>query len=385
MALYTFPDRIQKVWSRDPSSGNFGLWYNKYVPLQEGSLKPSDGNDKKGDRDKDLRAVEYYVKRYSQMIEKGTVASLLKRKHEAFDAYCRSFPTMNYDIIELRAELVSPLVTGIGESHPHEVSMVFDHNLGIPYIPASGVKGIVRFAHTLALYKSGLVEGLPKELVEQDEKTGEIIAFDDDNWEEISLPFGNQKHRGKVFFLDAYPVSVPSLRLDIMNPHYGNYYADKEGKTPPADYLLPNPIKFLTVAPGTMFIFRAVVIKEGNLLDKVRSAFVRALVEEGVGAKTAVGYGRFKLQEPAPARPTVEKAEQKAIPVSLLDKLIEEISKIAPHDAGRLGPVIDRALRELPSDTEKMEFAQAVKSHMVKQFKGSKAEKKLKEYLNTQG
>lgn len=385
MAFYPFPERIQKVWASAPSlSGNFGLWYNKYVPLQEGSLKPADDRDKKDDRNKDPRAVEYYAKRYGLMMGKSTAASLLKQKHTAFDDYCHSFPAEKYDVIALRAELISPLVTGIGESHPHEVSMVFDHNLGIPYIPASGVKGIVRFAHTLSLWKSGLVQALPEKLVEQDKETKKIIAFDDDNWEEISLPFGNQKHRGTVFFLDAYPEDVPALRLDIMNPHYGDYYANKEGKIPPADYLSPNPIKFLTVSPGAVFIFRAVVIKEGSLLDKVRSAFVRALVEEGVGAKTALGYGRFRLQEPAPARPTVEKTEQKEIPVSLLDKLIQEIGKIAPHDAGRLGSIIEKALKELASEEDKRRFAHAVKEHMGKQFKGSKAKVRLEKYLNAQ-
>jgi len=32
--------------------------------------------------------------------------------------------------------------------------MTFDHNLGIPYIPASSIKGIVRFAHTLDLIEN---------------------------------------------------------------------------------------------------------------------------------------------------------------------------------------------------------------------------------------
>jgi len=43
-----------------------------------------------------------------------------------------------------------------------------------------------------------------------------------------------------------------------MNPHYSPYYT--EGK-PPADYHNPIPIKFLTVAKETTFIFRVLIDK----------------------------------------------------------------------------------------------------------------------------
>lgn len=121
------------------------------------------------------------------------------------------------------------------------------------------------------------------------------VRFDDEaDWTSVPHMFGTQKNRGNVIFLDAYPEDIPALHMDIMNPHYSPYYS--EGK-PPADHHNPTPIKFLTVAKGTKFIFRAVAKKEQNLPQKIRVAFAEALTKEGVGAKIALGYGRFVIDE----------------------------------------------------------------------------------------
>lgn len=275
MTHYPFYQLLQDE-SKNMSNGNFGLWYNKFIPLSN-AFKAADG---RGD---DKRAAEFYFERYGQ-INKNNHASLLKFKHDNQQKYCESFPSVGYELIQIEATLASPLVTGIGESHPNEVSMVFDHNLGIPYIPASGVKGIIRFAHTVSLIPEALQRG------EVDEKG----RFDDEqDWTLIATMFGAQKRKGQVIFLDAYPNSVPQLHVDIMNPHYGPYYSDG---LPPADHHNPTPIKFLTVAPGTTFIFRAIAKKEKDLPQKVHTAIEKALTEEGVGAKTAVGYGRFDIK-----------------------------------------------------------------------------------------
>ena len=274
MAFYPFYKELRDASLKMSTTGNFGLWYNKFVPPAMYSRQPTSGND--------TAPVKYYLEKYEQM--KNGAADLLRRKIDDQEAYCTGFPTDGYEEITVCAELKAPLITGSGETHPHEVSMVFDHNMGIPYIPASGVKGIVRFAHTLSL-------------IPEAERNGElgVGGFDDEAaWTNVPLMFGTQKSRGRVVFLDAYPAEVPDLHRDIMDPHYGPYYM--EGK-PPADHHNPTPIEFLTVKPGTTFIFWAIAEKKDDLPQKVRAAFRRALTEEGVGAKTAVGYGRFKIND----------------------------------------------------------------------------------------
>lgn len=277
MAVYPLHRELQKH-SLNMQEGNFALWYNKFIPLDSFEKCNACGNDNRKET-----AVEMYASQYKGIKRSPNLKNHLVQKHDAQKEFCESF-SLRYEKLEFTAKLTSPLITGIGESHPHEISMVFDHNLGIPYIPSSGVKGIVRFAHTL-----GLLGNIPENELEDKD------YFDDEKyWTNIPQLFGTQGARGSVIFLDAYPETVPDLHIDIMNPHYGDYYGDDT--KPPADYLNPVPIKFLTVAKGTIFVFRALIAKEHkDLLDKVKNAFRKALTEEGVGAKTAVGYGTFEL------------------------------------------------------------------------------------------
>lgn len=371
MAFYPFPEALQSI-SKSKTTGNFGLWYNKFIPLSS-AYKPSDESGK------DTMPVEYYFTRYGQM--KNNAADLLKRKHQDMDDYCASFPSEEYEEIVIGATLTTPLITGSGESHPHEVSMVFDHNTGIPYIPASGVKGIVRFAHTLSIFldENGQVKEPYKGQEYLDEARenipdifgGEKIIIDQNKEKKIIL-------RGRVVFLDAYPAKIPDLHIDIMNPHYAPYYS--EGK-PPADHHNPTPIKFLTVAKGTRFIFRAVAEKKENLPEKVRAAFIKALTEEGVGAKTAIGYGRFEVVEEQSKDQSGQPAHFKKQERTALEKWCDVIKIIKSSDAGRLCSNIDNALKELAEEEDKQKFAVFVKKHMGGDFKKSKAKDKLKGYF----
>ncbi|RMG81249.1 MAG: type III-B CRISPR module RAMP protein Cmr6, partial [Bacteroidetes bacterium] len=111
--------------------------------------------------------------------------------------------------------------------------------------------------------------------------------------------FGNQDQKGKLTFYDAFPTSPPKIEVDIMNPHYADYY---QGKTPPLDTLSPTPIPFLTVS-GCDFQFLIGSRKEDyfngtigeNREEKsITDWLYSALTTQGIGAKTAVGYGYMK-------------------------------------------------------------------------------------------
>jgi len=357
MAYYPFYKTLQDE-SRNMQNGNFGLWYNKFIPLSN-AYKAAD------ERGNDTRAVESYYERYGQM-KKGVIAEMLKQKHNDQQAYCESFPSAGYEVVQIEASLESPLLTGIGESHPNEVSMVFDHNMGIPYIPASGIKGIARFAHTFTLID---------EACERKPEVEETGRFDDEEeWTLVPLMFGTQKNRGRVIFMDAYPKNVPSLHIDIMNPHYGPYYSDG---LPPADHHNPTPIKFLTIAPETIFIFRAVVKKENDLALKVEDALISALTEEGVGAKTAIGYGRFDIanhKESATDKPEEQSSSKSAAPAP--PPPVEEVWENAyvSFNAGSGGVVSAKSADKKSAEIRGKEKAQAVVSESLhkKLFDGKK-------------
>src|SRR5207248_10335644 len=121
--------------------------------------------------------------------------------------------------------------------------------------------------------------------------------------EEIEAVFGNgpgepkqeRQKAGAVVFHDAWPQQWPRLVVDILNNHHAGYYQKGE---PPGDWDSPIPVYFLSVPPGQAFSFalskRRNDVSDG-LLSLARQWLAGALGESGAGAKTATGYGSFRL------------------------------------------------------------------------------------------
>lgn len=337
--IYPFNKEAKEAIDLNFKNGNFGLRFNKFIPINK------DNNfhtcDEDGNKNK---AVDLYNHFYNENKNSDKLRDILKNKHYFQYSFYKSCEE-KYEVLIITAQLISPLITGIGQAHPNEVGMTLDHTLGIPYIPASSIKGIVRFSHTLGLL-GDLSSKHPGE-IKKDKKNNEEYFDDEAEWTNISAIFGkggnkdNNGNIGNIIFLDAYPESIPELYIDIMNPHYGKYYSNGE---PPADYLDPNPIKFLTVARSTKFIFRAMIRKDkSNEFKKlVNNALEKALTEEGIGAKTAVGYGMFKIEgndEPESVKRLIEEKER------------EKKSKIEEKEINNM-PEVDRICYELSNTSD---------------------------------
>jgi len=172
-------------------------------------------------------------------------------------------------------------VAGLGRKGSLEVGFSF-HRYGFPVLPGSSVKGVARAY-------AGLVEGR----TESDTDFVAIFGRASQKGEDESVA-----RAGGAVFLDAIPAQLPKLELDIMNPHYPDYYSDPAKKTPPADWQNPRPVFFLAVAPGTEFRF-AVGWRGGldeqsrQLRDLAKKWLGEGLTEVGAGAKTSAGYGYF--------------------------------------------------------------------------------------------
>ncbi|KAF0194312.1 MAG: Cmr6 family CRISPR-associated RAMP protein [Bacillota bacterium] len=166
----------------------------------------------------------------------------------------------------------SPLALGLGNAHPVENGFSWHHTQGYPYIPASSLKGIVRsFANKWL-----------------------------DTNANISRIFGREGEGtasvGSVVFFDILPLSTVALRVDIMTPHYAEYY--QKDNVWPGDWQDPQPIPFLTVAKGQTFAVGLAPRQINNDEDRFDCQLVlgwldQALTSIGAGAKTTVGYGRF--------------------------------------------------------------------------------------------
>jgi len=212
----------------------------------------------------------------------------------------------------------TPLICGLGAAHVLETALTLHHIWGVPYIPGSSLKGVCR---QVAFWE--LVEGksIPENELENFQKKfyGEL-AIDNEEILVYQLLFGAQDFKGLLLFLDAYPEcnNEKIFKLDIMNPHYSKYYGDSTGETPPGDWENPTPIFFLTVKEGVKFRFvvlfdnwRWEKIKVNittNVADKIdmiakgkenkklfELILKQALSYYGVGSKTRLGYGSFKV------------------------------------------------------------------------------------------
>jgi len=277
-ALYPCNKAIKDIITQS-YSGNFALWYNKFIPVlsptgNKNYYKPCNNQGKAED------SFKFYIDKYNSY--KNQVSSNLKQKHNEQKEFMIANHNF-YDLIEITATTKTPLITGIGQSHPTEVGITLDYNLGIPYIPASTIKGLLRVTTTIQS-----LNDIDKNKVNVDKKGKYFIS--DTDIQEVSYYFGGQENSGNSIILDAYPKEVPDLDIDIMNPHYSKYY---QGDTPPADYLEPTPIKFLVVKPGTLFIFRILVNKNNKEIKNLKDILIKTITGEGIGAKTAIGYGLF--------------------------------------------------------------------------------------------
>jgi CRISPR-associated protein Cmr6 len=169
-------------------------------------------------------------------------------------------------------------VAGLGRKGPLEVGFSFSR-CGFPTLPGSSVKGIAR-AYAL------LVEGL-------DADSPDFVAIFGRTLEGETE---EMMQAGGAIYFDAIPVRAPKLELDVMNPHYPDYYQHKK---PPTAWQSPIPVYFLTVVPGTEFAFavgwRTELDETGSrLLVLARQWLEGGLKELGAGAKTTAGYGFFE-------------------------------------------------------------------------------------------
>lgn len=178
----------------------------------------------------------------------------------------------------------SPLVVGLGNPSVLETSLNLHPIYGTPYLPGTALKGLTaHYAHSISTQYPELSR--------------------DGN--DFKVLFGEQEQAGMIGFHDAWitPETLnSSLRHDVMTPHHPQYNAGSssgENIAAPRDDDSPNPIPFLSVI-GCFTIVLTCNLKEEQAtawLKLAKTLLLKALEEEGIGAKTAIGYGRMKKAE----------------------------------------------------------------------------------------
>ncbi len=327
------------------ASANFGLVFNKWLDF--------DGCEPLAKRNKQP-LIDSYGKSSKQAEE------LLKKRHLQQAKYCKAMEQAGWRSFIVHARLTSSFISGLGMTHPTETGMVLDHTSGMPYIPASSQKGVLRMAHIInSLFDDIgnwqdldvlISQGLVRE--ERNKDTKEIEQhWQEDDASKALFGFSEKKNSlaGQLVVLDAYPLAPPPLSEEILNPHFMKYYSGERG---PTEDQSPNPVKFMVVKSGADFVFRLLLrqplesAKEKNqkkLESVIQKNLHRAISEEGMGAKTALGFGRFVViakDEPEKVqgwlRKQQEDEEQKKYPWRPAVRKIELV-----NDWGELKQLLD--------------------------------------------
>lgn len=151
----------------------------------------------------------------------------------------------------------------------YNLGMYFDYTSGLPVIPGSSIKGMLRSAieewDFLADYKPN--NGVTREEIIKTVFEGKGLSIYD-----------------RDIFLDAIPIRVD-------NKLFGEDYITHH----PNPLQNPNPVRFLRVNPGVTYQFRFILRNNDNGLkaDFKEDLFKAIICTFGLGAKTNVGYGQF--------------------------------------------------------------------------------------------
>ncbi|SHF43643.1 CRISPR-associated protein Cmr6 [Seinonella peptonophila] len=235
----------------DIKSGNQGLVFNKWMDQWKLDWDIDKKNWLNRWHDKrvgERREIQAYLSRMSKLIS-GKGAEITIRTKER-------------------------MVIGMGLPHPVENGFAWHHTLGVPYIPGSSIKGMLRA--TLRRW-SATHEGLDKIFGSREEQEAKQV--------------------GSILFYDAIPSKPIKLEVDIMTPHYTTYYGNPS--IPPQDQSEPIPIPFLTIAKNQdfqLFFMSRTNAPQMQADLKVLKQWIRFAGDvEGIGAKTNIGYGQFQV------------------------------------------------------------------------------------------
>ncbi|MEL7362716.1 MAG: type III-B CRISPR module RAMP protein Cmr6, partial [Bacteroidota bacterium] len=229
-------------------------------------------------------------------------ASRCRQRQEAYLDFLRASGRWAVEAVELRTQ--TALVVGQGSKNAFEVGMTLHPLYGFPYLPGSSVKGLARAwpergegyrpGADLAQLRAGM-----RLAFGSDPRFGPGAAPSADEEQASPSSDGGAGDGGEddgfqmgvVRFLDAFPAVFPRLQVDFMTVHHKQYYDQGHA---PNDADGPTPIAFLTVAPGTPFVFPLIAPKEhADALADAETWLTEALHLLGAGGKTAAGYGLF--------------------------------------------------------------------------------------------
>lgn len=259
-----------------PSGANRGLWYTRFYTGFSSSWEIDESSKRKwitenADPCGNSRELEAHAER-------------MKRLSDGLGGHWADFETVWH------------FATGLGISHPVENGFAWHHTLSVPFLAASGVKGLLH----------GWTECWRD--FDNEEARQAIIARC------FGASAGDDSGSvGNLIFFDALPIEPVQLTADVMTPHMGKWYEqghDIHGPQDyatkaPADWYSPVPVPFLVVKKAAFRFMIAPRLTGDEAADTQAHADARDAIQQlkqalewlGAGAKTAAGYGRMERRK----------------------------------------------------------------------------------------
>lgn len=313
MPMAALPDYLRR---QDLTQASPGLRFGMYLPLWGVRGGTGDPLWTTHDVNERIAGQQRQLREFKDENKTGALKQALELRNAHVETMCAlasrqsalASPLASQGrLLTIHARAISPFTTGLGNEHPLENGFAFLNPYGLPYLPGSGVKGVLRKAACeLASGDWGDSRGWHQTAI--DALFGKAPDRNDEGgW------------RGALICWDVLPqLAGNTLQVEVMTPHQGHYYQKvretRSGSSDsPHESGQPTPINFLTVPPGSAFDFHlqcdrpllersAPELVENNQWQALLvAALEHAFAWLGFGAKTAVGYGAME-DNPARAR-----------------------------------------------------------------------------------
>lgn len=261
----------------------------------------------------------YYYKEYYEginfIVEESAVleetnAALFDEKLTDYSAYISS--TLDSLPANHRFQLKTTypgLLIGSGYMHETgatnelKLGFFFDYTTGLPCIPGSSIKGVLR--HACEVNDGNYVRWILEEGLKEINASPEVLSLAENflQEEKHAMDGENSKLLSQVFEgkVDEKEYLPPAKR-DIFFDAFPEETFHPDGKFLANDFITPHkddplknpiPIQFLKVLPEVVFQFNFKLTDNIMPAALKEAVFKHILLDLGVGAKTNVGYGQF--------------------------------------------------------------------------------------------
>lgn len=258
---------------------------------------------------------EFWVSYYQDLYERGCLTETgVERSNKALTGHRwmsgeREIPMQEQSLCF--KVLYPGLLIGLGNAHDSksadgelQLGFTLDPVTGLPYLPGSSVKGILRSAFLANWeYVAECLTDISSDLTlnEAQVKALELDIFGNyHNYDANKLKFYDSEGKerqfgnGKDIFFDAYPVQPADeaghlLGMENITPHLAKK-PELQGLTNPIPLYLPK------IMPGVVMQFRFKLtdskIDDYTVTKEIKMQLFQTILEDfGVGAKTNVGFG----------------------------------------------------------------------------------------------